>query len=96
MEVVNMPDLFTEIQKKNGVGVKDNPKYGFIVNVLSDIWDDNSMREDTTKFTKVNAKRIMIKLYDLYNDNESENEALDEGEMRKLFKKHANAILEDL
>lgn len=95
MEVVNMPGLFKEVQKE-GVGVLDHKKYGFIVDVLSGIWDQNSMGEDTEKFTRANAKQLIVKMYDHYNDSEEANDALEQTELRQQFKLYAYGLLESI
>ena len=95
MEVINMPGLAEELQGV-GVGLLDSAKYEVIISVLGKVWEENAMGEDTDKFTRDNAQRLMVRLYDHYNDNESENDESDPSELREMLKAYAYINLEGM
>jgi len=95
MEVVNMPGLAEELQRE-GVGILDNDKYAVIVSILGIVWEENARGEDTAKFTRDNAKRLMARLYDHYNDNEAANDNANASELRDMLKAYTYTILEGM
>jgi len=93
MELIQANKIYEELCKTTFVHKKNN-EYNVFYNVLHTIWEQNSMSENTEHFTERCAKKIMIKMYDFYNDSERKFDTMDYAEKRDIFTKFANEELE--
>ncbi|MDD3602475.1 MAG: hypothetical protein PHZ17_04055 [Sulfurovum sp.] len=84
MEIIQANKIYDELCKTTFVH-KPNGGYNILYNVLNFIWDQNSMNEDTKYYTENCARKIMVKMYDFYNDSEAKFDLMEHSQKWDIF-----------
>jgi len=92
MEIIRANEIYKELCQTTFVCKNE---YTIFYDVLNYIWDQNSMNEDTDHYTERCAKRIMVQMYDHYNDREVYFDSMNRLDKFEYFKEFAYQKLDE-
>ena len=89
--VVDIQSIFKEVHNQ---GIELTSRYNFFQNVLMKYWDMNHDDSNEELLSKKNAKNLLVKMYEYYNEREAFYDSMNEKEKRDLFTEFVDKQLE--